>query len=60
MEKIFIAYDPNELENQNAYIIKINELGNWLPDLNVGVEIYEAKLKYEVTEECKRLVKGKE
>jgi len=56
MEKVFIAYDPNETERMNANIIKQNELGEWLEDLRVGTEIYEAKLKYKITEEYKHLL----
>ena len=56
MKRVFIAYDPNELESMNAYIIEISELGEGLPDLKVGVEIYEAELKYKITEEYKHLL----
>lgn len=59
MDKVFIVYDPNELENMNACIIQKNELGEWLPDLKEGTEIYEATLKYEVTGEYKKLLKEK-
>lgn len=56
MDKVYIVYDPDEVESTNAYIVRLDELGNYLKDINVGSEIYEATLKYKITEEYKHLL----
>ena len=55
--KVYIFYDPEEVESINAYIASERELGAYLEDAEVGTLVYEAALKYKITEEYKRLVK---
>lgn len=57
MGKQYIFLDPSEVESTNAYLVDEKDLGEYLKDAEVGEQVYEVKLVYEITEEYKKIVK---